>query len=73
MMDGNDINLEYEGKIVTDFEDLVDFEKYQRAVEVNSLLADVDNFENVVEENEEYFRDEYDSLDDDIGDLYDSL
>ena len=55
MMIGNDINLEYEGRIVNDFEDLVDFEKYQRAVEVNSLLADVDNFEEVVEENEEYF------------------
>ena len=28
MMIGNDINLEYEGRIVNDFEDLVDFEKY---------------------------------------------
>ena len=39
------------------FADLFELEKHSRAGEINELIEDIDDYEGIIEENEEYFED----------------
>ena len=54
-----------------DFEELVELEKDSRSEEITSLMKDVQSLEGIVEENENFFFDEYDVMSDEFQAMFD--
>ena len=71
--EGEDIQQRFEGNLVQNFDDLMKMEQDKRNNKIEGLLNKIDIFEQIEEENEEYFEDEYGEMDANIQDLYDML
>ena len=71
--EGEDIQQRFEGNLVQNFDDLMKMEKDKRNNKIEGLLNKMDIFEEIEEENAEYFEDEYGEMDENIQELYNML
>ena len=75
MVDQNDeeLSIEINGKIYDNYADLVELEKEQRVDLITNLMNEVDNMEDIIEENEEFFEMEYEDRDDELQVMFNSM
>ena len=71
-MDG-DLSIEINGKEYDNYADLVELEKESRASQITSLMAEVDKMETIVEENEDFFENEFDKTSDELFAMLDDM
>lgn len=71
-MDG-DLSIEINGKEYDNYADLVELEKESRASQITSLMAEVDKMETIVEENEDFFENEFDKTSDQLFAMLDDM
>ena len=71
-MDG-DLSIEINGREYDNYADLVELEKESRASQITSLMAEVDKMETIVEENEDFFENEFDKTSDQLFAMLDDM
>lgn len=73
MYDDDDLSIEINGKEYDNYADLVELEKESRASQITSLMAEVDKMEAIVEENEDFFANEFDKTSDQLFAMLDDM
>ena len=71
-MDG-DLSIEINGREYDNYADLVELEKESRASQITNLMAEVDKMETIVEENEDFFENEFDKTSDQLFAMLDGM
>ena len=73
MYDGDDFSIEINGKEYDNYADLVELEKDSRVSQITELMSEVTKLETIVEENEEFFENEFDKEEDQLFGLLDDM
>ena len=73
MYDEDDFSIEINGKEYDNYADLVELEKDSRVSQITELMSEVTKLETIVEENEEFFENEFDKEEDQLFGLLDDM